>query len=169
MDSADRSRGEHISMPGEQYATQTEERLRSLLERPLNGDRIAKIRLDLGKIMNEKVQVFRVEDQLKQALEDVRALQQRYEHVGIEAKGKVFNTDLLFHIELGFMLDCAEMVCLSAIERKESRGAHYRVDYPKRDDENWLHHITVSYTPQGPQLGKLPVTLTRWELQERKY
>jgi succinate dehydrogenase / fumarate reductase flavoprotein subunit len=169
MDSADRSRGENISMPGEQYATQTEERLRSLLERPLNGDRIAKIRLDLGKIMNEKVQVFRTEGQLQSALEDVRALQQRYEHVGIEAKGKVFNTDLLFHIELGFMLDCAEMVCMSAIERKESRGAHYRVDYPKRDDENWLHHITVSYTPQGPQLGKLPVTLTRWELQERKY
>ena len=169
MDAADRSHGEKISMPGEHYAQEAEQRIRGMLDRPINGDRIAKIRLDLGKIMNEKVQVFRLEGQLREALVEVRALQQRYEHVGIEAKGKVFNTDLLFHIELGFMLDCAEMVCLSAIERKESRGAHYRVDYPKRDDENWLHHITVSYTPNGPQLGRLPVTLTQWELQERKY
>jgi succinate dehydrogenase / fumarate reductase flavoprotein subunit len=123
----------------------------------------------MGKIMNEKVQVFRTEEQLKSALEDVRALKQRYAQVGVEAKGKVFYTDLLFHAELGFMIDCAEMVCVAAIERKEGRGAHYRLDYPQRDDANWLFHITCSYTPQGPQLGQLPVTLTRWELQERKY
>ncbi len=74
---------------------------------------------------------------------DVKALKKRYETVGVENKGKVFNTDLLFHIELGFMLECAEMVCASAVERKESRGAHFRTDFPKRDDENWLHHISL--------------------------
>jgi succinate dehydrogenase / fumarate reductase flavoprotein subunit len=156
-------------MPDERPALEAERRLKGVLDRPLNGDRIAKIRLDLGRTMNEKVQVFREESEMRSALEEVRLLRKRYELVGVENKGKVFNTDLLFHIELGFMLDCAEMVCVSAIERKESRGAHYRVDYPKRDDENWLHHITCTYTPAGPQLGRLPVTLTRWELQERKY
>jgi succinate dehydrogenase / fumarate reductase flavoprotein subunit len=168
-DAAERSHNANISMPGERYAIETERRLQEVLNRPLNGDRTAKIRLDMGKIMNEKVQVFRTEAQLTSALEDVRALKQRYAQVGVEAKGKVFNTDLLFHAELGFMIDCAEMVCVAAIERKESRGAHYRLDYPQRDDANWLFHITCSYTPQGPQLGQLPVTLTRWELQERKY
>ncbi|MPZ48478.1 MAG: FAD-dependent oxidoreductase [Dehalococcoidia bacterium] len=168
-DAAERSKNGHATMPGEDYAVEGEKKIRALLDRPLNGDRVAKIRLDLGKVMNEKVQVFRNEDQLKSALEDVRALKKRYDTVGVEAKGKVFNTDLLFHIELGFMLECAEMVCLSSIERKESRGAHYRVDYPTRDDANWLHHITCSYTPGGPQLGTAPVTITRWEPQERKY
>jgi succinate dehydrogenase / fumarate reductase flavoprotein subunit len=169
IDSAERALNDRSSTPGEQYALQAEKRLQSLIERPLNGDRVAKIRLDLGKVMNEKVQVFRTEEQLKSALEDVKALQQRYAHVGVENKGKVFNTDLLFHVELGFMLECAEMVCVSAIERRESRGAHYRVDFPARDDANWMHHITCSYTPQGPQLGRAPVTITRWEPQERKY
>ena len=99
----------------------------------------------------------------------MKALQKRYDSVGVEAKGKVFNTDLLFHIELGFMLECAEMICLASIERKESRGAHYRVDYPARDDENWLHHITCSMGANGPVLGKAPVTITQWTPQERKY
>jgi succinate dehydrogenase / fumarate reductase flavoprotein subunit len=169
VDAAERARNNHISMPDERYAEAEERRLRALLDRSLNGDRIAKIRLDLGRIMNEKVQVFRTEEQLKEALTDVQALKKRYDTVGVEAKGRVFNTDLLFHIELGFMLDCAEMVCASAIERKESRGAHFRVDYPQRDDANWLKHITCSYTPQGTQLGEAPVTITRWEPQERKY
>jgi succinate dehydrogenase / fumarate reductase flavoprotein subunit len=169
QDASERARNDNVSLPGESYAVREEQRLQALLDRPLNGDRVARIRLDLGKVMNERVQVFRTEDQLKSALEDVRALQQRYAKVGVENKGKVFNTDLLFHIELGFMLEVAEMICMSAIERKESRGAHYRVDFPARDDANWLHHIICSHTPQGPQLGQAPVTITRWEPQERKY
>ena len=69
----------------------------------------------------------------------------------VENKGKVFNTDLLFHIELGYMLDCAEMICASAIERKESRGAHYRTDYPARNDAEWLHHISLHIRANGPR------------------
>ena len=74
----------------------------------------------------------------------------------------MFNTDLLFHIELGYMIDCAEMITKSAIERKESRGAHTRLDYPNRDDENWLKHIVLTKQPDGSEkMSYLPVTITR--------
>ncbi len=158
-----------MAMPGESHAQDTEKRLRAFLDRPLNGDRVAKIRLDMGNMMTQKVQVFRTEDRLREAVVEVAALKKRYETVGVENKGKVFNTDLLFAIELGFLLDCAEMTAVSAVERKESRGAHFRVDYPARDDPNWLKHLACTYTPQGPKLSDIPVTITKWQPQERKY
>ncbi len=169
IDAAERARGETTRPPEERYARDTEKRIRSLLDRPQSGERIANVRADMGKTMNEKVQVFRTEDELKSALEDIKALTKRYESLGVEAKGRVFNTDLLFHIELGFMLECAETICLSAIERKESRGAHSRIDFSERNDEAWLKHITCSYSAQGPQLGESPVTITQWQPEERKY
>ncbi len=169
LDAAMRAQANEIALPGERCAIETEQKLRALLDRPLNGDRSAHVRLDLGRTMNEKVQVFRVEEQLRSALTDVRALGRRYEQVGIEAKGKVFNTDLLSYLELGFLIDCAEMICVSAIQRKESRGAHYRLDYPARDDANWLKHIACSYAPEGPYLSELPVTITQWQPQARTY
>jgi len=169
IDAAQRARTSHATMPGQRYADEAEKKLRALLDRPLNGDRVAKIRLDMGNMMSQKVQVFRTEAPLREAVADVRALQARYERVGVENKGKVFNTDLLFAIELGYMLDCAEMTAVSAVERKESRGAQYRLDYPQRDDANWLKHIACTYSPEGPQLSYLPVTITKWQPQERKY
>ena len=87
----------------------------------------------------------------------------------MQDKGRIFNTDLIFTLELGYMLDCAEAITLSGIERKESRGAHSRIDYPQRDDDNWLKHVLVTKTPEGPLLTHLPVTITSWEPQERKY
>jgi succinate dehydrogenase flavoprotein subunit len=169
MDAAERARTENIRMPDARFVEGVEKRLAELLARPTTSDRIANVRMDMGRVMNEKVQVFRQEEQLKEGLDEVKALKKRYQSVGVESKGKVFNTDLLFHIELGFMLDCAEMVAASAIERKESRGAHYRLDFPERNDAEWLHHVTCTYAESGPQLGKLPVTITQWEPQERKY
>ena len=169
MDAAQRARQQHFIMPDDRYAKATEKRLRTILDRPANGERIANIRQDMGRTMNAKVQVFREDEALKSALVDVQALKKRYETVPVESKGKVFNTDLLFHIELGFMIDSAEMVCASAIERKESRGAHSRIDFPARDDANWLHHIALTYGERGPQQSKLPVTITQWEPVERKY
>jgi succinate dehydrogenase / fumarate reductase flavoprotein subunit len=155
--------------PSEAHARDTEARLQKIIDRPLNGDRTAKIRLDMGNMMSEKVQVFRTEAQLKEAVEDLKVIRQRWERVGVESKGRVFNTDLLFMLELGYMIDCAEMTAVSAVERKESRGAHYRTDYPQRDDANWLKHIACTYTPEGPRLSSMPVTITRWQPQERKY
>jgi succinate dehydrogenase / fumarate reductase flavoprotein subunit len=169
IDAAERARNESPRMPDERWAESVEKRIAAILSKPSTEDRVAHVRLEMGRTMNEKVQVFRTEEQLKSGLDDIKALKKRYANVGVESKGKVFNTDLLFYIELGYMLDAAEMVCASAIERKESRGAHYRTDYPKRDDENWLHHIVCTYADSGPQLSKAPVTITRWTPEERKY
>jgi succinate dehydrogenase / fumarate reductase flavoprotein subunit len=142
----------------------------AILDRPMNGDRVAKIRLDMGTSMNDNVGMFRSPDKLNQQVDELKALRARYDKVGVEDKGKVFNTDLLFHIELGFMLDCADMIVTSAIERKESRGAHTRLDFPNRDDENWLKHIVLTRQPDGSEkMSYLPVTITEWQPQERKY
>jgi succinate dehydrogenase / fumarate reductase flavoprotein subunit len=169
MDAAERARSENPRMPDERWAETQEKKIAAMLAKPATEDRIANVRMDMGRSMNEKVQVFREEEQLKSGLADILALKKRYESVGVESKGKVFNTDLLFYIELGGMLDCAEMICASAIQRKESRGAHYRTDFDKRDDENWLHHIVCTYDGSKLQLGTAPVTITQWQPEERKY
>ena len=169
VDGALRARTEKVTMPDDRYIKAVEENLQARLDRPAGGERIAHIRQDMGRTMNTKVQVFREESQLVSALQDVRALKPRYDTVPVESKGRVFNTDLLFHVELGFMIECAEMVCMSAIQRKESRGAHSRIDYPGRNDAEWLHHIVCTYSDNGPVLSEAPVTITRWEPQERKY
>jgi succinate dehydrogenase / fumarate reductase flavoprotein subunit len=145
-----------------------------ILERPMNGpasgDRVAKIRRDMGESMSANVGLFRSPDKLEAQLGVLKEIRSRYEKVGVEDKGKVFNTDLLFHIELGYMIDCAEMIVKSAIERKESRGAHTRLDFPNRDDENWLKHIVLTRQPDGSEkLSYLPVTITQFQPQERKY
>jgi succinate dehydrogenase / fumarate reductase flavoprotein subunit len=144
--------------------------IQGILDRPLNGDRVAKIRWDMGTSMNDNVGMFRHPDKLNAQRDVLKGLRQRYEKVGVEDKGKVFNTDLLFHIELGFMLDCADMIVTSALERTESRGAHTRLDFPNRDDENWLKHILLTKQPDGSEkMSYLPVTITQFQPQERKY
>jgi len=91
---------------------------------------------------------------------------------GIDDRGTVFNQDVLGAIELGYMIDCAETTVVGAIERKESRGAQFRTDYPKRNDEQWLKHIDITLSdgdPPTPQVSYSPVTITQWEPEERKY
>ena len=87
----------------------------------------------------------------------------------MQDKGRIFNTSLLATLELGFMLDCTEAIVAGALERKESRGAHTRLDYPDRDDENWMKHILLSYTADGPKLEYQDVKVTEWEPMERTY
>jgi succinate dehydrogenase / fumarate reductase flavoprotein subunit len=144
-------------------------RLQAILDRPKNGDRVAQIRLDLGVSMDKNVAVFRNAEGLEEELGIVQQMKERYAKVPVEDKGKVFNTDLLFHLELGFVLDCAEAIVLGAVERKESRGAQFRLDYPKRDDANWLKHIMLYYSPEGVRMDYAPVTITQWAPQERTY
>ena len=146
-----------------------EKRLQAILDRPANGDRVASIRLGMGTVMNDYLGVFRDEEGMKTALAALGPLKERYETVPVENKGRTFNTDLIFELELGFMLDCAETIVISGIERKESRGAHSRTDYTTRDDENWLKHTLVSYSEDGPQFSTLPVVITQWTPEERKY
>ena len=123
----------------------------------------------MGQSMHNNVAVFRDEEGLKKSREDIAQLKERYARASINDKGKVFNYNLISYLELGFMLDCAETIVAGAIERKESRGAHTRTDYPERDDENWLRHTLVTLKDGEPQMDFLPVTVTRWQPQARTY
>jgi succinate dehydrogenase / fumarate reductase flavoprotein subunit len=143
--------------------------IQGLLDNDGNGDMFGRLRLELGQTMNEHLAVFRDQAGMETALQRVRELRERYSHVSVPDKGKTFNTNLLFTLELGFMLDCAETIALSALERKESRGAHTRTDMPDRDDENWLKHVLVKRGAEGPEVEHLPVVITQWQPEARSY
>ncbi|GAA3946542.1 succinate dehydrogenase flavoprotein subunit [Pseudoclavibacter caeni] len=141
------------------------------------SESIAQIRKELQETMDTNAQVFRTEETLQQAAKDVRALRLRYKHASIHDHGHRFNTDLLEAVELGFLLDLAEVLITAARNRKESRGGHMRDDYPKRDDAKYLKH-TMAYLTGDPMsgdpgdhitLGWKPVVITRYEPKERKY
>ena len=88
----------------------------------------------------------------------------------VDDHGTVFNQDVLGAIELGYMLDCAEAIVVAALERKESRGAQFRTDYPERNDAEWLKHIEISLNGgEAPAVAYSPVTITQWQPEERKY
>ena len=127
------------------------------------------IRLDLGQSMNKHLADYREQKGMEQAKSDLAELKRRYSSVMVQDKNKIFNTNLIFTLELGFMLDCAETTIIGALERKESRGAHTRTDMPDRDDENWLKHIVVSQIEGKPKVDYDPVNITKWQPQERKY
>ena len=124
---------------------------------------------EMKKVMNDYVGVFRTEEGMSRALETVRELQERFKHVKVEDKGKVFNTDLLATWELGNLIDLAEVTAVTALARQESRGAHAREDYPKRDDENWMKH-SLAWLQEGEvELRYKPVNITKFEPKERVY
>ena len=143
--------------------------IQAMMDRAGEGELFGSIRLDMGRAMNERLAVFRDDEGMKDAVSQLAELRKRFDSVAVTDKGKTFNTNLIFTLELGFMLDCAEAIALSGLERKESRGAHFRTDMPERDDKNWLKHILVSRGADGPILGNTPVIITQWEPQERKY
>ena len=127
------------------------------------------IKKELNKTMDENLWIFRNEEGLKNAVKKIKELKERYKNVEIVDKSKGFNTDLVSTIEIGYMLDLAEVVAVCALLRKESRGAHYRLDYPNRDDENWLKHSLAYKTADGVKVDYIPVTITKWKPVERKY
>jgi succinate dehydrogenase / fumarate reductase flavoprotein subunit len=141
----------------------------SIIARERGGRRISAIKDELGRTMNEYVAVFRDQAGLEKALEVVRRLKEEEKTAYIDDAGTVFNQDILAAIELGYMLDCAETIVLAALERRESRGAQYRTDFPERNDEDWLKHIDMSRDGAEPEITYSPVTITRWEPQERTY
>ena len=143
--------------------------IQGLLANGEEGGMFGKLRQEMGENMNEHLAVFRNQEGMEEALTKLRHLKERFRSVYVADKGKTFNTNLIFTLEMGFMLDCAETVALSALERKESRGAHTRTDLPDRDDENWLKHILVKYTEDGPELDHLPVIVTEWAPEVRSY
>ena len=167
--------------------------LEDMRNRP-QGERVADVRRELQQTMDTNAQVFRTAESLRQAFQDIQVLQERYTRVSVQDKGRAFNTDLIEAIELGFLLDIAETVVVGALNRRESRGGHFREDYPKRDDESFMEH-TMAYrrvpgvpvdspalsAPKGEEvpepgpgrpvvlLGTKPVVTTVYQPMERKY
>lgn len=138
------------------------------------SERVVEIRRALQECMDKNVMVFRTEQTLKEAVEEIGALRKRYRDISVQDKGKRFNTDLLEALELGNLLDLAEVTAVSALARKESRGGHYREDFPNRDDVNFMRH-TMAYREVGDdgaesiRLDYKPVVQTRYQPMERKY
>ncbi|MBQ0867535.1 succinate dehydrogenase flavoprotein subunit [Streptomyces smyrnaeus] len=138
------------------------------------SERVVEIRKALQECMDKNVMVFRTEQTLKEAVEEIGALRKRFRDISVQDKGKRFNTDLLEALELGNLLDLAEVTAVSALARKESRGGHYREDFPNRDDVNFMRH-TMAYREVGDdgtesiRLDYKPVVQTRYQPMERKY
>jgi succinate dehydrogenase / fumarate reductase flavoprotein subunit len=157
-----------VAIP-ESLEVAAERELRTLLDRT-EGERPWQIRDELAETMHENFGVFRREEQMLKQGEIVRGLRERYERVVVEDKGDVFNSDLTQALELGFLLELAECMVVSGLARKETRGAHARpYDYPDRDDESYLRHTLVTWEDGAPRLDWRPVTMTKWQPEERKY
>jgi len=182
---------EFIDLPDDPAATVVAE-LEGIRTRT-GGERVADIRRDLQVTMDVNAQVFRTAESLAQALADLRVLRERYASVGVQDTSRLFNTDLLEAVELGFLLDVAETVVIGALNREESRGGHFREDFPTRDDAGYMRHTMAYRRPRsldpaqtdgdktGPfhqvtvfddyqlVLGSKPVVVTRYQPMERKY
>jgi len=154
--------------------------VREMIERARSADgteRLASLRKELQEEMDRNAQVFRTDQSLRSVAKTIHSLRERYKNIGIHDRGKRYNTDLLEAIELGFLLDIAEVVVASALSRHESRGGHMRDDYPERDDENFLVH-TMAYMTGDPTSANVedhiaidwkPVVITNYPPMERKY
>ncbi|MBI3081263.1 MAG: fumarate reductase (quinol) flavoprotein subunit [candidate division NC10 bacterium] len=132
-------------------------------------ERIADIREEMQKVMENGVGIYRDRATMEETCKTLRRLRERFAHIGLADRDAVFNTELIAALELDCMLDVAEAVAHSALAREESRGAHTRTDFPKRDDARFLQHSLATHTPEGPRITYAPVTITRWPPEERKY
>ena len=168
MDYASQNR--HLEFSEDGLVGREKAMLRGLLDNEPSGDLVAKLRMDMATAMDKGLGVYRTEEGMQEALDAVRGMRDRYKNVVVQDKGKVFNTNLIFALELGCMLDCAETIAVGGIERKESRGAHSRLDYAARDDENWMKHILL-YQGPGEEVTKeyMPIVITQWQPEEREY
>jgi succinate dehydrogenase / fumarate reductase flavoprotein subunit len=146
------------------------------------GERVSDLRKALQETMDRNVQVFRTEASMKEALAAIDELKERYANVVVQDKGQRYNTDLLEAVELGFLIELAEVITLGALARKESRGGHFREDYEARDDVNFMRHTMAYRAPMSEdaaddlsifasevRLDYKPVTVTRYQPMERKY
>ena len=167
---AARAAGMAMPQVGDEQLRRDSADIEAIIGRERTGRRVSEIKEELGVEMNRNVAVFRDEAGLRHAHEIVRRLKEEAETAYIDDRGTVFNQDVLGAIELGYMLDTAEAIVVAAIERKESRGAQFRTDYPERNDEVWLKHIDIGRNGDDvPEVSYSPVTITQWQPEERKY
>ncbi|MDN5811427.1 MAG: succinate dehydrogenase flavoprotein subunit [Arthrobacter sp.] len=157
-------------------ATASTEAMLDVVRNAGGTERIAAIRKDLQETMDTNMQVFRSKDTIMKAMADIKSFRERYANISIQDKGKRFNLDLLEAVELGFLLDLAEVMSVSALHRHESRGGHFREDFPDRDDENFMKHSMVYKDDtaqmegiEGIRFDTKPVIFTRYQPMERKY
>jgi succinate dehydrogenase / fumarate reductase flavoprotein subunit len=154
--------------PATDGAAQVEARIADLMAAQ-GQENVGRIMTQMQAVMMENVSVFRTAAGLAKALDQIRELKTRYQHISLHDKGSCFNRDLLDAVELGHMLDLAEVVVMGALHREESRGAHCREDFPARNDQKFLVHTLVRRTDALPQIFEKPVTITRFQPKERKY
>src|SRR5215211_5605333 len=141
---AQAGKSRNLPEPSKALLVEEERMIAGIVGRERSGRRVSELKAELGQAMDKYCAVFRDEDGLRTAYEIVRRLKEEARTVAVDDKGSIFNQDLLAAIELQFMLENAEAIVVSAIERKESRGAQYRTDFPQRNDDDWLKHITVT-------------------------
>jgi succinate dehydrogenase / fumarate reductase, flavoprotein subunit len=134
-----------------------------------DGEDPSALRTDMQQTMERYVGIYRNEADLLEGLRRLRAIKARFDRVRVVDQSSVYNVNLTDALEVGHMLELAETIIVGAYARTESRGAHYRTDYPKRDDAHWMRHTLAQKSPQGPSLSYGPVTYTRWEPKERVY
>ena len=163
------SRVSPSSDPVTALASDEERRLDRVLRNDSGKEKIATIREGMQSAMEQGAGIYRDEAGMQKTCDALRELRERFKDVTVEDKGDIFNTEVTAALELDCMLDIAEAVAHSAVNRKESRGSHTRTDFPKRDDEKYLQHTLASRTPDGPKIEYSPVTITRWAPEERKY
>ncbi|SNQ62680.1 succinate dehydrogenase flavoprotein subunit [Candidatus Methanoperedens nitratireducens] len=145
-----------------------EEKITGLLSRE-GAETPGELRRKMQSLMMEHCSSFRNEKGLRKGIEEIRSLKERYKDIRIKNKGKNFNYELMEAIELGHQLDISEVILVSALDRKESRGAHFREDFPARDDRNYLKHTLAFQTASGPEVKHKPVKVTRFQPQARRY
>lgn len=155
--------------PVQGLALEEEKRIYDKVLKPEKGEKISTIRTEMQRVMEEHVGIYRDENNLKHACKIIGDLKQRMRNAVVEDKDRVYNTDLVSALELDFMLDVAETIAYTALARKESRGAHSRTDYPKRDDVQFLKHFVAYETGTVPRIDTMPVTITRWKPEARVY
>ncbi|MGC9528595.1 MAG: succinate dehydrogenase/fumarate reductase flavoprotein subunit [Limnospira sp.] len=152
----------------QKYIQEANEQIQALLDRP--GDcRIGQLRQEFQDTMTLHCGVFRTEDVMQEGLEQLKALQDKYQSIYLDDKGKLWNTEIIEALELRSIMIVGQMILASALNRRESRGAHSREDYTTRDDNNFLKHTLAYYSPAGIDVAYRPVTITMFEPQERKY
>lgn len=150
------------------YLSEAQEQLQSLLDQP-GEHRIGAVRQEFQDCMTDHCGVFRLESVMQEGLDRLQDLQQKAQKVYLDDKGKLWNTELVEALELRSLMVVGEVILASAINRKESRGAHCREDYGDRDDAQFLKHTLAFYSPAGIDIQYRPVAITRFQPQERKY
>jgi succinate dehydrogenase / fumarate reductase flavoprotein subunit len=134
-----------------------------------NGENVFRLLNDLKELMSENVGIYRKEQPLQKARDGIRALREGYKSVGLHGASDRYSQELITLIEFDYMLDIAEVIVLGALTRTETRGSHYRTDFPVRNDDDWLKHTLMTWTEKGPEISYRPVLIDKYKLEARKY